>query len=745
MAREGVLQVDLEDLPPQLREGKWNSAYRYVTVPYTLKLNVERVEPRILADSFLDVYLRPEELVLQLVSVFDIQKAGVFRLDLQLPTGFDLRSVRGVGGRGVEPLEVDRYFLDTAAGNRLFVSLSRKVQGKVGLLVELVRTLSEPDLLSPTGKTVLLDLPLPSARGGTFVEREQGRLVVYAPESLRVDTRSRTGLRPITYTEAGEAKPGLVKPAEKERPCLSFAYSEPPIALQLAAERRAPYLTARQLLVIRVEPGVIKYDATFFYDILYSGVKFLRLDIPKSLASEIRITTPGIRYATLEGATNDLAASYLPWRIEGEKEFLGSVRFDLRWEEKLEKLDIGSTAVVRIPRVIPRSVDRAWGQIVLAKAETIDVTPSEDSRGLTAIDPRQDLMTEASVRDAALAFEFHDEWILTQRITRYQPQEVKTTSIERGLVRMVVTRGGTTSVQALYRMRSLQQRVALRIPGRVTFESQPLRIDGRPVTLEQGAAGEYFVPLAAQAPDTQFVLELRYVVTGGGMRLMVPEFPGEPAVQQIYLFAFIPQNRTYLGHRGPWTPEWVWTLRGFNALPRPRHSAENLIRWVTSHTKLDQGSLGNFPIEGQQLLFSALRPAHGTRSSLSLVTIPRWLFQSLLLGAIIVIGLVLVPASAAARAVTLGGILALLAVVGIFAPTFVRATVNNASVAAALVILVVWVLWFFWSLCRAANCGRNESTCVQKDGVPEIGPTPPRAHHLFLQRKELLRPHRREV
>lgn len=370
------------------------------------------------------------------------------------------------------------------------------------------------------------------------------------------------------------------------------------------------------------------------------------------------------------------------------------MRFDLHWEEKLERVDVGSTAVVRIPRLIPRSVDRAWGQIVLTKAETIDVMPTEDSRGVMPIDPRQDLMAEASVRDAASAFEFHDDWTLSQRITRYQPEEIKTTSIERGLVRMLITRSGTTGVQALYRMRSLQQRLALRIPGRVSFESQPVKINGRAVTLEQGMPGAYFVPLTTQAPDTPFELELRYTITSGGMRLMVPEFPGEPAVQQVYLFVFVPEDRAFLGFHGPWTTEWIWTLRGFNASPRPKHSSEKLLEWVASDTERSQGSLGNFPTEGQPLLFSALRPSGGMRSALRLMTMPRWAFQSLLLGSIIVVGLVLLPASAGRRAVALGGILALLALLGVFAPTFVRATVNNASVTAALVVLLIWVLWF---------------------------------------------------
>jgi len=43
--------------------------------------------------------------------------------------------------------------------------------------------------------------------------------------------------------------------------------------------------------------------------------------------------------------------------------------------------------------------------------------------------------------------------------TRYQLEAVKHTSIERGLIRVVVTRGGPLAVQALYRVRSAGQRL----------------------------------------------------------------------------------------------------------------------------------------------------------------------------------------------------------------------------------------------------------------------------------------------
>ena len=58
--------------------------------------------------------------------------------------------------------------------------------------------------------------------------------------------------------------------------------------LTLAAERRKPQVTVRQLMVARIEDGVVKYQLTLFYNVLYSGVKSLRLDVPAEVAARLR-------------------------------------------------------------------------------------------------------------------------------------------------------------------------------------------------------------------------------------------------------------------------------------------------------------------------------------------------------------------------------------------------------------------------------------------------------------------------
>ena len=64
--------------------------------------------------------------------------------------------------------------------------------------------------------------------------------------------------------------------------------------------------------------------------------------------------------------------------------------------------------------------------------------------------------------------EFHGDCQLQLTATRYQLEVLKHTSVERALLRMVITRSNRISVQALYRMRSNRQRLEIQLPAQVT-------------------------------------------------------------------------------------------------------------------------------------------------------------------------------------------------------------------------------------------------------------------------------------
>ena len=689
----GLLQVDAGELPSPLAQTRWTFSYRYAAVPFELELGIEKIQPQIVATTLAETYLTPERLAVDLVALYAIERAGVFRLELDMPEGFEVRQVRGRAVAGAAAVEVDNHHLEGPKKTRLVVNLARKATGRAALVVELSKDLHEADLLTPTGKTVRIPLPLAQIAPGT-VERATGHVVVYAPESLRVNPGKAEGVRSMSFKEALEGIPsaGEHRPAEC-RLVLAFAHTQEPVALELAVERRKPEVTMRQLLAARIEEGVIKYQATFFYDVLYSGVKSLRIDVPADVAAVLRNTTPGVREKVIAPAPEGLAKDYVAWSLAGESELMGSGKIELTWEKKLEKLDVGKAVTLDIPRLMPRQLDRAWGQIVVAKAETIDVQESGQPKGLRPIDPQQDLM--AKVAGAARAFEFHDEWALALTATRYQLEEVKRTSIERAVVRMVITRAGQVPVQALYRMRSARQRLSVSLPQDVQFDTEPLRINGRPVALERDTQGGFVVPLVSPNADEPFLLELRYAVPGDGRELELPVFPEEPAVQKVHLLAYAPEEWVLASFDGPWSQDFFWRLGDWlQWRPASTVNDTHLVAWVREGVNVQGNPAETFPTAGQLYAFSTLRPAAPPDGSLKLfLRDGRWL-HAIVLGLVVLWGLGLVTARLANRALAVGVLLVALVLLGAFAPTLAFQILDGMLAAALVVVLIVWAVFY---------------------------------------------------
>jgi len=441
------------------------------------------------------------------------------------------------------------------------------------------------------------------------------------------------------------------------------------VAFALTAERRKPHVTVRQLLVAHIDSGVVKYTATFYYDVRYSGVKAVRIDVPADLDREIRVTPLSVRHETIpdDEAPDDLAEGYVAWRLSGDAEFMGSETITLKWEEKIEKLDVG---------------------------KSVDLGP---------IDPQHDLMSGASVKGAARAFEFHEDWALTVVATMYRLEEIKHTSIERALVRMVIGRNNQVSVQALYRARSARQRLRMELPAGWDVHGEPLRVNGRPVSLERGDAesNAVYVPLTGQKPDEPFLLELRYILDEehGGLDLALPAFPEEPAVQRVYLSVWLPSGERgwdYVGAGGPWTEEMTWRFYEDEVGWRPvanRHS-EDLINWVTEGLSVEGSPGQTFATDGRHHLFSTLQPDPPPEGNLRIFAIGSRTLAVLVFAIVLAAGLVLNFTPWTVRCVAVGALVALLVLLGVFAPALAHQVADGVLVSAAFIVLVIWVLWY---------------------------------------------------
>ncbi len=717
-SRSGLFQLDASELPEALTTASQNLAYRFASLPFELTLTVEEVQAEIRARERVEVFLQPDQLAVHLLVVYEIARAGVFQLELDVPPDLQVRSVRGHAVADAAPVAVDTHHRSPEDPSRLVINLSSRAIGQVGLLVELQRRLEDPNLLTPTGQMSNIAVPVPRVAAQT-VEHSTGRMILYAPESLRIHPDRQQGIQTVSIAEALDGiqstRPG---PFATSRELLAYAYSTEPVELTLNVQRRRPYVTCRQLLSARVESGVIQYSATFHYQIQYSGVRSLRLDVPADRVDQIRNQTANVaRETPIVPPPDDVDDGYVAWNLTGETEFLGSVTLRFAWESRIGDLDVQRTVYETVPRLVPQGVDLASGQIVLAKAETLDVQPASEPKGLQPIDPTLDLMPGARGEDAAWAFEFQDDaasrWELVVDITRFEWVQVKRTSIERAVVRTEITRSNELSVQALYRVRSARQRLPLELPANPNFDSDPLRINGRSVPLERGDQGEYFVPLSGVNADEPFLLELRYTVPGTLKRLDLPRFAGadaetQAAVQKVYLCAYLPREWTLLGTLGPWTDEFQ--NRWYEPRPYARQSDRQLVSWVTEGLTVAD-PFDSFATDGRLYVFSTIHPAPD--SALRMFAIRQNVLNGLLFCLVLLIGVALIRQPLTWKSSAIALLIGLLLLVGVFAPMLARQMLGGALLTAVMIVVVLWSAWYLSrlsQLTRACWAGRARAS-----------------------------------
>ncbi len=695
VTRTGLLQLDQSDLPESLRATPWGFAYRYGAVPYELALKIEKVRPRISVTELVEAELSADRLVLDWRGLYTIENAGLFQLRVDLPDGFEVRTLEGVAIGDSASAAVDSHHRVSPDANTYLVNLSSKAFGQVGLRAQLERTLNDPNLLSPTGTASTIDLPLPRATAAD-VEFARGAVVVRAPESLHVNPTQLQGLRDVSFDEAFQTIPAAPAGSKSLRPVLAYAFAKGDAKLAVTAERRPPQVTTNQLVRVEIASGVVKFNIALYYDIKYSGLKSLRVDLPTALAG-VHNDSDALRKEEITPQPDDVAEGYTAWSFAGETELLGAVEVRLSWEQKIEELGVGTRVPVPIPRLIPRDVDRAVGQIVISKSESIDLEPSRLPRGLTPIDPQRDVMPAGRSDSAAMAFEFVDDWSLEIQATRYELEATKLTSIERGVVRIVALSQGDRhelSLQAVYRLKSARQRLKIQVPEDAVFDAQPLRIDGRAVNPERDSPTTIFAPLADQEPDKAFVLELRYSMSGTPAQLDLPSFPDDSAVQRVYLCVYLPEKQVLLGSCGPWSDESPSGLLPLLfPLPLPATDDGELLESVTEGNPAALSSAQTFPT-GQSTLhvYSALRPLPAPDGSLRLTTINRTVLHALVILAVAVIALPLFRRSVRAQIILLLSLAGLVLLLGVFLPEFARALLAGVLPTAMAVVIVIWLI-----------------------------------------------------
>ena len=703
VSRTGLTQIDPSDLPAELAQDSWTYAYRYASVPYDLRLSVEKLLPDIEVVQLAEVGITPEKFSSALTALYNISQTGVYQLQVEIPAGYTVRSVQGVGQSDYEPFVVESFDFQKRPASEaegtedqiLLVNLGRRALGKFGLAVNIDKVIKDPNLGQPTGEVSELVLPVPRVQPES-VDRGRGNLLIYATENLRLSPSDLIGVSPVS-----EGSVGIEVPSQRGNRFLNmreigaYAFTKQDVDVNFVGQRRKPYIEARQFLGVNVESGTVEFISNFQFDVQYSGVVSLRVDVPQSIADRLRNDSESLTEQLLDPQPSDIAEGYVAWSLVGDKELLGPQSAVFTWEFELGDLPVGQATPIEVARLIPQGVDRSWGQLVASKAETIEIGVSSLPRGLRPIDPQRDLFDDTQAENAARAFEYYGDWSLTLQATRYELEEVKRTSIDRALIRVVQTRSQEVSVQAIYRIRSARQRIAVIIPGvnpnetSGALDSQPLRINGQPALLEHDG-NQFFIPFTGFTPDDAVMVELRYTLPSAKGAYEIPHFPEEPAVQQVHLAYYLPDDRTLLFKDGPWSE--VEEVGFFDTEPNYEVSDEFLIEDLRNPTACPPVTGMDFPVDGRRYLFSTLRPEAGAEGALRLTAMKELFFHAsiVVLVGFIGIGLCLRPWET--RLWWIAMVVVIIVMTGVFAPRFALAIFQPPFFVSFGLVIGLWAV-----------------------------------------------------
>ena len=373
---------------------------------------------------------------------------------------------------------------------------------------------------------------------------------------------------------------------------------------------------------------MVKYQATFDYSMLYSGVKSLRIDVPKDVAARCATTRRGIREKIIDPQPADVAKGCVAWSFAGETEFAAAAL-----ELRLGKADREAQRGPRAPNgraqpAAPRRRSRLGPAWCWPRPKCWTSRSRREPPGLRPIDPQHDLPRE--VPGAARACEFHGRLEAADRrdalrVGGGQAHEHRPGAGADGRH----ARPTRSAVQALYRVQSVRQRLPLVLPPGATFDADPLRINDQSVALERGKEGQYTCRCWPPTPTSRssWSCVTRCPATAGSW--ICRSFPGptrradETAVQQVYLAVFLPQTRTLLGSPARGAKSSAGGATGLMWQPDGNRDDKQLWRETRAGTEANQQAADTFPTDGTLYLFSTLRPADRPDGSLHLVTADR--------------------------------------------------------------------------------------------------------------------------
>ncbi len=448
-------------------------AYRFNARPFTLALKLKHIEPVVSVTDRVTTRLEETRLVVIHTLALNVEKAGVYSLELSPPAGFAVADVRGAG---IEDWKV--------TGGKLAVNFSQRALGQRQIEVQLEQALK----IFPE-QIVVAPLRV------TGAAKENSQIGAAAVPGIRLKTGTISGLREIPVGQLPNRSDEI----------LAYTAEQPDWQLAIGTEKLAARVVADVFNLVTIGDGLVGGSATIRYGLVSQGVQEFKVRVPAN-CKNVEFTGPNIRRKEQSGDV---------WTIGLQDKVWGGytlvVTYDFQFDAKGATLPVGGIHAVDVERETGSIAVTTAASLQLAVQNVGDTLRRVDESELSAAD--RSLVTRAVV----LAWQYSgDQYDLNVDVKRFAEERVLEAVADRTQITSVLTEAGEMLTQASFMVKNNEKQFQrFQLPRDAKLWG--CYVNGQPAKPEQD--GDWvMVSLPRDVNrDQAFAVDIMYAQTNGAL------------------------------------------------------------------------------------------------------------------------------------------------------------------------------------------------------------------------------------
>ena len=460
------------------------AAYRFSARPLALTLRLKRIESVVTASDRVTTRLEETRLLANHALTLNVEKAGIYQIELQPQPAFVVADVRGEG--------VDDWKM---AEGKLRVSFANRVLGARRIEVQLEQALKQfPESFAIEPLRVV---------GAT---KETAQVGAASAAGIQLKTAELVGLREIPVNRL---------PARTDE-LLAYTADAAEWKLSLSAERLSARVIAEIFNLVTVGDGLVGGSATIRYGLINQGVQEFRVKVPAHWKN-VEFTGPSIRRkeAMSRGTMVEsrepgqgLDTNAVVWTIGLQDKAWGAYTLVVTYDYQFDP----QGATLPVAGIHALDVEQETGSVAVTTAASLKLNAKAVAEPLRRVDEAELTGADRALitRSVLLAYQYTgNTYDLSVEVKRYEASSVLSAVADRTQLTSVLTEAGELLTQASFMVKNNDKQFQrFLLPTKASFWS--CYVNGQPAKPERDQDW-LLVPLPRGANrDQAFAVDIVY-------------------------------------------------------------------------------------------------------------------------------------------------------------------------------------------------------------------------------------------